>query len=194
VRLYRSRLPAPEDLVDAGPPPREGRKDRADREAREPRPREDRDDGTMAWFRMNVGRQQNADPRWLLPIICRLGHVTKKEVGPIRIFDRDTKFGIVEHAAGRFAASVRRSSNEEDVRIEPASGGPEGARGKGAPAGGKPPYKGGHKGKPHGEGKAPYKAGGKAKPYEGKAPGKGKPWAEGKGKAKPGKPKARKGD
>ncbi len=194
VRLYRSRLPAPEDLVDAGPPPREGRKDRADREAREPRPREDRDDGTMAWFRMNVGRQQNADPRWLLPIICRLGHVTKKEVGPIRIFDRDTKFGIVEHAAGRFAASVRRSSNEEDVRIEPASGGPDGARGKGAPAGGKPPYKGGHKGKPHGDGKPPYKAGAKAKPYEGKAPGKGKPSAEGKGKAKPGKPKARKGD
>ena len=75
----------------------------------------------MAWFRMSVGRRNNADPRWLVPIICRLGHVTKKEIGSIRIFDRETKFEIAEAVAGRFAAAVRRATpNDEDIRIEPA--------------------------------------------------------------------------
>jgi ATP-dependent RNA helicase DeaD len=66
-----------------------------------------------------VGRRNNADPRWLLPIICRLGHVTKKEIGPIRIFDRETKFGIVKSHASKFASAARKT-NDEDIRIEPA--------------------------------------------------------------------------
>jgi ATP-dependent RNA helicase DeaD len=69
---------------------------------------------------MNVGRRNNADPRWLLPVICRVGHVTRKDVGTIRIFDRDTKFEIAEHAAARFAASAARTPEDEDIRIEPA--------------------------------------------------------------------------
>ena len=37
------------------------------------------------WFRMDIGRRQNADPRWILPLLCRRGHITKNEVGAIRI-------------------------------------------------------------------------------------------------------------
>jgi ATP-dependent RNA helicase DeaD len=135
VRLYRARLPAPEDLVDAGTAP--AREGRAPREVREPRPHErDRPSEDMVWFRMSVGRQNNADPRWLLPIICRLGHVTKKDIGTIRIFDRETKFEIAQSMASRFAAAVRRSTpNDEDIRIEPAAMPDQG----GARHGGKPP-------------------------------------------------------
>ena len=78
------------------------------------------------WFRMSVGRRNNADPRWLLPIICRLGHVTKKEIGTIRIFDRETKFEIVKSAAPKFTTAVRKT-NDEDIKIEPA-GAPGAAR------------------------------------------------------------------
>ena len=39
-----------------------------------------------AWFRVAVGRTNNADPKWLIPLICRVGHVTKKDIGEIRIF------------------------------------------------------------------------------------------------------------
>src|SRR3546814_3369932 len=46
------------------------------------------------WFRMNIGRNNNADPRWLLPLLCRRGHITKHEVGAIRIFDRETRLEI----------------------------------------------------------------------------------------------------
>ena len=51
-------------------------------------------------------------------MICRRGHVTKKEVGAIRIFDRDTKFQVAEHAAGRFAEAVGKGDKGEDIRIE----------------------------------------------------------------------------
>ncbi|HEV2558607.1 MAG TPA: DEAD/DEAH box helicase [Microvirga sp.] len=149
ARLYRARLPAPEELVDVGEKPtrrpKEAREETGGRERRERVPG-DRPEAPMVWFRMNVGRSNNADPRWLLPIICRLGHVTKREIGPIRIFDRDTKFGIVESMAPKFAAAVRRSSNDEDIRIEPAS--PPGENDRTGPSyRAKKPFR---KGAPHG--------------------------------------------
>ncbi|RDI60619.1 DEAD/DEAH box helicase [Microvirga subterranea] len=150
VRSFRSRLPAPEEIVDAGPerPRREKREFREDDDRRGPRERRDgeshRSSEDMVWFRMNVGRRNNADPRWLLPIICRLGHVTKKEIGSIRIFDQDTRFEIAQSVAPRFASAVRKT-NDEDIRIEPAEGARAEHRGgkKAAPAkGGKKPYPG----------------------------------------------------
>ena len=46
------------------------------------------------WFRLNVGRERNADPKWLLPEICRQGEVTKKDIGAIRVFEMETLFQI----------------------------------------------------------------------------------------------------
>jgi ATP-dependent RNA helicase DeaD len=136
VRFNRSRLPAPEEIVDAGsdrePRQRKDKRERTEDRTRgfkERGPREAADGGfersseDMVWFRMSVGRRNNADPRWLLPIICRLGHVTKKEIGSIKIFDRETKFEIVKSHAPKFASAVRKT-NDEDIRIEPADGGP----------------------------------------------------------------------
>ncbi len=59
----------------------------------------------MTWFRAPVGRKNNADPKWLIPLICRLGGITKAEIGAIRVFDRETKFEILQAAAESFAAS-----------------------------------------------------------------------------------------
>lgn len=133
ARFHRARLPAPEEIFDPGSDrgPRE-RKDKRERQAdRERGPREHGgadgfgSDEDMVWFRMSVGRRNNADPRWLLPIICRLGHVTKKEIGSIKIFDRETKFQIVKSHAPKFASAVRKT-NDEDIRIEPAEFAPGG--------------------------------------------------------------------
>jgi ATP-dependent RNA helicase DeaD len=54
------------------------------------------------WFLLPLGRRQNADPKWLIPALCRRGGITKAEIGTIRIFDRETKFEIAAHAADRF--------------------------------------------------------------------------------------------
>jgi ATP-dependent RNA helicase DeaD len=37
---------------------------------------------------MNIGRRQNADPRWILPLLCRRGHITRNDIGAIRIGPR----------------------------------------------------------------------------------------------------------
>ncbi|MFL5335535.1 MAG: DEAD/DEAH box helicase [Geminicoccaceae bacterium] len=115
IRRYRAGLPAPEEVFDGTTPepavPREPR-----REARQQRPTAD----DAVWFRMNIGRVRNADPRWLIPLICRRGHVTKKEIGSIRISERETRFEIAREAAERFAVMVRRPDAEDpSVRIEP---------------------------------------------------------------------------
>ncbi len=177
VRFHRARLPAPEELFDGGEPERGGRKER--------RERRERDDGDaqasegMVWFRMNVGRRNNADPRWLVPIICRLGHVTKKEIGIIKISDRETRFEIVEAVAPRFAAAVRRGSNDEDIQIAPADGALPSSDRKGPkpqgfkPRAGKPTGAEGGPAKPKWSKKPPGAAprgaaGGPSKPYQGK--------------------------
>jgi ATP-dependent RNA helicase DeaD len=107
-RLYRAQLPAPEDMLDGGAAGPQG----------EPKARHPGPDDTV-WFRMNIGRNRNADPRWLVPLICRSGHITKQEIGSIRIFDRETKFEIARHAADQFTSAVRRTMAEDgNIRIE----------------------------------------------------------------------------
>ncbi|MBY0226764.1 MAG: DEAD/DEAH box helicase [Hyphomicrobium sp.] len=79
---------------------------------RRPRPRHD-DGREMVWFRINIGRERNADPRWLLPLICRSGGVTKAEIGVIRIEDRNTRFQIAAEFADSFDHAVRTAKKKE---------------------------------------------------------------------------------
>ena len=78
--------------------------------------------GDMAngvWFRLNVGRERNADPKWLLPEICRQGEVTKKDIGAIRVFDMETLFQIDPEKAPKFTTLVSERK-KGGVRISPA--------------------------------------------------------------------------
>ncbi|MEQ1649868.1 MAG: DEAD/DEAH box helicase [Hyphomicrobiaceae bacterium] len=67
----------------------------------------------MVWFRLNIGRDRNADPRWILPLICKAGNVSKSEIGSIKIFDRDTRFQIVATEADAFAESARTNKDKQ---------------------------------------------------------------------------------
>jgi ATP-dependent RNA helicase DeaD len=119
VRAHRGRMPAAEELVSASAhaPAAEGHRAGFD---------------DTIWFRMNIGRRHNADPRWLLPLLCRRGHITKNEIGAIRIAAGETMFEIPRAAAGRFAVSVKRtadgaSDGEGSVLIEAVEGSPRAA-------------------------------------------------------------------
>ncbi|MEQ1651480.1 MAG: DEAD/DEAH box helicase [Hyphomicrobium sp.] len=78
--------------------------------SKKPRPEDNRE---MVWFRLNIGRERNADPRWLLPLICRAGGVTKAEIGSIKIFDRDTRFQIAADFADQFDLSLKSNKPKE---------------------------------------------------------------------------------
>ena len=146
IRLHRSRLPEPEELFDTGPAP-DRREPRGPKEPREPRPRHGADQAGAegaSWFRLAIGRSNNADPKWLIPLICRTGHVTKKDIGQIRIFDRETKFEILSEAEARFAAAIAAAPKDK-MRIEPA--GAPGRKPEGPPRRDGPPPKPAHHGK-----------------------------------------------
>ncbi len=133
VQMHRALMPPPEDLIDNSARGREsgGRPERGERFERPDRGSADHREGfeDSVWFRLNIGRHQNADPRWILPLLCRRGHVSKNEIGAIRIGPKETMFNIPRAIADRFAEAVVRSANEDGeddsgVAITPAPDGP----------------------------------------------------------------------
>ena len=105
VRAHRAALPEPEELLGQSAPG-------------EPRvdPRTGHRGGfeDTVWFRIDVGRRQNADPRWILPLLCRRGHITKAEVGAIRILPTETQFDVPRAVADRFVKSWNRTADKGD--------------------------------------------------------------------------------
>ncbi|WP_027576714.1 DEAD/DEAH box helicase [Bradyrhizobium sp. WSM1743] len=131
ARLYRARLPSPEDIIDPGErsaKPREERgRDRFeggdDRVKARSKSGKASSKHSMAegsvWFRAAIGRRKNAEARWLLPMICRRGGIDKRDIGAIKIMDTTTEFEISERVAESFAAKIRRPDKEDSIRIEP---------------------------------------------------------------------------
>jgi len=146
VRLARTQMPAPEDLAESEPEPQgygrdQGRyKERGDRpergdryESRQSRgpervepPRPGFEDAV--WFKVDIGRNKNAEARWILPMLCRRGHSSKGDIGAIRIFDRETRFQVVAGAVERFEAASAKNDGDggritrlEDGATSPAA-------------------------------------------------------------------------
>ena len=81
------------------------------------------------WFSASVGRSRRAEPRWILPLICKAGGITRDDVGSIKIFEDETRFEITAEKAAEFAARVALAgSGEKGVTITPADGKPREAR------------------------------------------------------------------
>ena len=117
VRIYRSRLPAAEEVFDPGAGFNDFRAAKgARREERSGEPR------NFSWFRMDIGRANNADPKWLLPLICRRGKVTKPDIGAIRISENETRFEIANNALEKFKAALGSGGADDDVAITPYTG------------------------------------------------------------------------
>lgn len=139
ARLYRARLPSPEDIIDPGerssrPRDDRHRDDRAARgDDRSERPRAKSGKSSpkhvmaepTVWFRAAIGRRKNAEARWLLPMICRRGGIDKRDIGAIKVMDTTTEFEISERVAESFAAKVKRPDKEDSIRIEPMTGAPQ---------------------------------------------------------------------
>jgi len=71
-------------------------------------------------FRVNLGADAKAEPGWLLPLICRRGGVTRREIGAIRVGPRSSTFEIAAEAASDFAlASSQTDPRAPHVTIEP---------------------------------------------------------------------------
>ena len=162
ARLYRARLPAPEDILDPGQDRFQDRfaerndrshqrnlgrdsrssrgddnyvpQDRQERSERKPRARETLPGGSV-WFRVSAGKQKKAEARWLLPMICRRGGVNKDEIGAIRIYEDHSEFEIAKDAVDKFTTKIQRPDKEQHV----ITALPNGPQGEGAPVKASPP-------------------------------------------------------
>lgn len=69
--------------------------------------------GPSVWFSVTEGRNQNASPRHLLPMICKAGGVSKDDIGAIRISDDLSYVEIREESVDGFLSNVG-----PDMKIE----------------------------------------------------------------------------
>ncbi|HET9753464.1 MAG TPA: DEAD/DEAH box helicase, partial [Myxococcales bacterium] len=115
VKLRREALPAPEELPLTAELSRRKPGERHDVSTRKPKGRE-REEGV--WFRVNVGRSRKADPRWLLPILCRRGGVDRRMIGRIEVLDDETRFQVSRPAAPHFRRAAGKPDRKDpNIRI-----------------------------------------------------------------------------
>ncbi|MWD26682.1 DEAD/DEAH box helicase [Aquicoccus sp. SCR17] len=124
LRLYRAKHSAPEELAD--PDSRAPAKERAPF-------------GPSTWFALSVGRNDRAEPRWLLPLLCRAGGLDKSAIGAIRV-QQDESFVELADAAvpGFLNALGSELALEDGVTVRQADGPPAGGAPRGKPQGGRP--------------------------------------------------------
>ena len=171
LRAMREGQSAPEDLQEFTPEPRETRKPRR------------QEFGESVWISLSVGRKQNAEPRWLLPVLCGAGDITKADIGAIKVQTDETFVQLDANSADRFLTAVGPNRTlEKNIRITQLDSPPKVAQEVGrSPAADRQPY----------ASKKPYRA---AKPGSfktSKNAGKPKPTKPNAGPPK-GKPKKRK--
>ncbi|MFY0312045.1 DEAD/DEAH box helicase [Leisingera sp. D0M16] len=153
LRLFRSRHSAPEELRPADTP--EPRKERKERKPF----------GPSVWFSLSGGREAGADPRKVLPMLCKAGNIDRDAIGAIRVQDNETFAEISETAVEGFLKALDGKTELEPGTVltqlaEAPELAPAPRRGPGGPKGG---FKGDRKPKPHrGKEDAP-------KPYRRKA-------------------------
>ncbi|WP_209424327.1 DEAD/DEAH box helicase [Pararhodobacter sp. SW119] len=128
VRQYFSARSAPEDIAavtDAAPAERA----RASFER-------------SFWVRLDIGRDKRAEPRWLLPLLCRAGDLTRDDIGAIRILDDATLVQLHADAEARFFNALGDDAQlEQDISVTRSaapSGGARPERSTGKPRGARP--------------------------------------------------------
>ncbi len=118
LRLVRAGLSAPEELTGQDAPKK----------------RAGDDLGESQWIALSVGRRENAEPRWILPLLCRQGRLDREQIGAIRVQGDHTLVQIAASAAPAFWKALGEGAVlEENITARPAEApaqsGPRGASG-----------------------------------------------------------------
>ncbi len=93
VRLYHAEQSAPEELIDTGPLERKTVQT------------DNFKNGT--WISLSVGRKDNAEPRWLLAMLCRVGDLTNRDIGAIRIHHGETHVELAPDCVEKFFSAIK---------------------------------------------------------------------------------------
>ncbi len=125
ARFFKAGRSAPEDLVEVSleqRKPRERGNDFIPAETKRPR----EGFGSSVWISVSVGRKQRAEPRWLIPMLCRNGSITKNEIGAIKMQPEETYIELSADAADGFLGHLGPNSMlERGIRVTVLEGQPD---------------------------------------------------------------------
>lgn len=125
VRLHKAGQSAPEELQDVPVhvPERSTGRIRPERGGGIKR----RDEfAESVWCTVSVGRKQNAEPRWLIPLLCKSGGISKSEIGLIKLQDQETFIQLnAESAEGFFDHVGPNRVLEKNITVTRLDGAPE---------------------------------------------------------------------
>ena len=99
VNLHRSRGSAPEELSNPG-------------DGKENAPR--MEFGKSVWFTVSTGRNDGAEPRTILPMLCRVGDMTRDDIGAIRVQPRHSYVEVAEGAVPKLVNALGPDMKAED--------------------------------------------------------------------------------
>ena len=96
----------------------------------------DRDEGRSkgngfqksVWFELSVGRDDTAEPRWLVAMLCKAGNLSKRDIGSIKIQPKVTNIEISEETSSALKQlASNRKPIERHIMIRLLDKPPEGA-------------------------------------------------------------------
>jgi ATP-dependent RNA helicase DeaD len=117
IRLHQAQKPAPEELLDAAPvadPQKPSRDDFRD----------------SVWISLSVGQDMSAEARWILPMLCGRGNITRRNIGAIKIHKNETHVELSADCVDRFFKAVGDGGKiEKDIVVTRIQGTPGASRG-----------------------------------------------------------------
>lgn len=70
--------------------------------------------GPSVWFSLTVGRDAQAEPRWLLPLLCRTGNIDKDMIGAIRVQQTESFVELTKASVKGFLEALGPKLELED--------------------------------------------------------------------------------
>ncbi len=65
------------------------------------------DFSASTWFELSVGHRDNAEPRWLVAMLCRIGNMDKSLIGDIQIHNSTTFIEIAANGVKQLLAEIK---------------------------------------------------------------------------------------
>jgi ATP-dependent RNA helicase DeaD len=116
TRLHNAQKPAPEELLDAAPMVEQKKNNRDDFK-------------NSVWVSLSAGHDMSAEPRWILPMLCGRGNITKRDVGAIKIQQSETHVELTADCADRFFAAIGEGGKlEKNITVKRMQGAPSASR------------------------------------------------------------------
>ena len=125
VRLSNAGRSAPED-IEAVPIDARSKRETSSHTGPHTKSKTSREFANSQWVTLSVGRKQSAEPRWLIPLVCNAGDLTKADIGYIRIEQNRTHVELDAESADKFLQAIGPNGTlEKNVRVTVLDGRPD---------------------------------------------------------------------